>query len=63
MKVKEGDVLVCECEDCDLELVVRQGCTKQSCGCDSDGADITVTCCDKPMVLQEKKGGCCCCGD
>lgn len=61
MKVKEGDVLVCQCEDCNVQLVVQETCTAESscgCGCD-DGCEVSVTCCDKPMVLK-KKGGCCC---
>ncbi len=55
MKLKDGDVLVCQCDDCDAELTVTKACTTESCG---DGCDVKATCCDKPMV---KKGGCCCC--
>ena len=58
MKVKEGDVLVCACDDCDLELVVQSACGEEACGC--EGCEVNVTCCDEPMVLKEKKGGCCC---
>ena len=54
MKLKEGDVLVCENEDCGAEIVVSKPCT-----CCESKPDIEVTCCGKPMVL--KSGGCCCC--
>ena len=57
MKVKEGDVFVCKCEDCDLELTVTQACTTQTCGTCSD---IEVMCCDQPMVLKSEAG---CCSD
>jgi hypothetical protein len=62
MKVKEGDILVCLCDDCNLQLVVQRTCTAEgSCECgDGDGCDITVTCCNEPMALKEKKSGCCC---
>jgi hypothetical protein len=59
MTVKEGDVLVCQCEDCNLELVVQQACSEDACGC--EGCEIQVSCCDLPMVVKEKGG--CCCGD
>ncbi len=62
MKAKAGDVLVCQCEDCKMELLVQETCTADSscgCGCE-EGCEVTVVCCDKPMVVKEKKGGCCC---
>ena len=61
MKVNEGDVLVCQCEDCNLELVVQQSCSEgSSCECGDSGCEVNVSCCDKPMELKEKKSGCCC---
>ena len=55
MKVKEGDVLVCQCEDCNLELTVTKACKDDACGTCSE---IEVSCCGKPMAV--KSGGCCC---
>ena len=57
MVVKEGDVLVCQCDDCDTELTVTKACSTVACG---DKCDVEVSCCDKPMVV--KSAGCCCCG-
>lgn len=60
MKVKPGDVLVCQCEDCDVELTVSQTCSTASCG---EQCDVQVACCDQPMALKPPEGGCgCCCG-
>mgnify|MGYP000139880850 CR=1 FL=1 len=50
MKVQEGDVLICSCQDCDIELTVTKACSSGSCG---DCSDIEVVCCGEPMV---KKG-------
>ncbi|HEY3397316.1 MAG TPA: hypothetical protein VGM19_06590 [Armatimonadota bacterium] len=60
MKVKPGDVLVCQCEDCGLELVVKETCSSDACG--HEACDVEATCCDKPLVLK-KSEGCCCGGD
>ncbi|MGC9319843.1 MAG: hypothetical protein ACP5KN_17550 [Armatimonadota bacterium] len=49
MEVKEGDVLVCQCEDCDMELTVTKACRQGSCG---SCMDIEATCCDLPMVKR-----------
>jgi hypothetical protein len=47
MKVKEGDVLVCQCEDCEIELAVTKVCREGTCGIEGN---INVSCCDKPMI-------------
>ncbi len=57
MKVKEGDVLVCQCDDCDAEITIIKACSTESCG---ESCDIEVTCCGKPMVLKKKEKGHCC---
>ncbi|MGD9496314.1 MAG: hypothetical protein AB7Y46_08385 [Armatimonadota bacterium] len=51
MKVQEGDVLICSCEDCDLELTVTKACSQGSCG---DCMDVTAECCGRPMVLKRR---------
>ncbi len=58
MQVKQGDVLVCQCEDCNLELTVTKACEDDKC---STCSDVEVSCCGKPMTV--KAGGCCCCGE
>jgi TusA-related sulfurtransferase len=57
MKVKEGDVLKCQCEDCGLEITVNKTCASDACS--HEECDLEAVCCDKPLVLKEKKG---CCG-
>lgn len=49
MQVKEGDVLICSCEDCDVELTVTKACAQGSCG---ECMDLTVECCGKPMIVK-----------
>ena len=49
MKVQEGDVLICACGDCDVELTVTKACSHGSCG---ECTDLTVECCGKPMILK-----------
>ncbi|MGI5817876.1 MAG: hypothetical protein ACOX9R_07230 [Armatimonadota bacterium] len=49
MEVREGDVLVCRCEDCSVELTVTKACEQGSCG---DCMDIHVTCCGQEMVKR-----------
>jgi hypothetical protein len=51
MKVKSGDVLVCSCEDCNVELTVTKACSTEKCDIK---CDINAVCCDKPMKLQSK---------
>jgi hypothetical protein len=55
MKVKVGDVLTCQCEDCGLEITVNKTCGEEACG--HEECDLEATCCDKPLVLKKK--GCC----
>lgn len=49
MKVKEGDVLVCSCGDCDVELTVTKACSPEECHVE---CDIEARCCEEPMVLR-----------
>ena len=53
MKVKEGDVLVCSCIDCNIELTVTKACTGKVCGCEAD-CDIDVSCCGDSMTIKGK---------
>ncbi len=59
MKVKEGavlvcnwrlpgDVLVCKCGNCELEL---KACNSDKCGHDV-ACEVEATCCGEPMVLK-----------
>jgi len=50
MKVKKGDVLVCSCEDCDVELTVTKACSTEKCDIK---CDINAVCCEKPMELKK----------
>ena len=67
MKVKEGDVLVCQCEDCQATLTVvaacpAETCSTASCGCGEE-CDVEATCCGLPMVVKSSKPSCgSCCG-
>ncbi|HTP67067.1 MAG TPA: hypothetical protein VMJ66_16875 [Geobacteraceae bacterium] len=53
MKVKEGDVLVCACGDCKIEMTITKACNDQVCGCEVD-CDIDAKCCGEPMTLKMK---------
>ena len=54
MKLKEGDVLVCELEGgCGIELKVTK-----ICGCE----DCDVVCCGKQMKKKTSGKGSSCCG-
>jgi hypothetical protein len=46
LKVKEGDVLVCKCKDCTIELTVTKACNPDACGVE---CDISASCCDGTM--------------
>jgi hypothetical protein len=50
MEVKEGDILVCQCDDCNIELTVTKVCDTKSCGVK---CELDLKCCDKPMKLKE----------
>ena len=50
MKVKEGDILICNCEDCTLELTVTKACTTEKCGVE---CEINAECCGEPMSLKK----------
>jgi hypothetical protein len=52
MKIKEGDILVCQCEDCEVELTVTKVCDGEACGIK---CEIDAKCCDKPMKLKSEK--------
>jgi hypothetical protein len=49
MKVKEGDVLVCHCEDCHIELTVTKSCSTETCGVE---CELDAKCCGEPMDLK-----------
>lgn len=49
MEVKEGDVLICQCDNCDVELTVTKACEQGSCG---DCMDIQAMCCGVEMVKK-----------
>ena len=49
MEVREGDVLICRCESCDVELTVTKACAQGACG---DCMDIQVQCCGMEMVKK-----------
>jgi len=51
MKVKEGDVLVCNCSDCKIELTVTKACSTELCGHDVE-CEVEASCCGKPMILK-----------
>lgn len=51
MKVKVGDVLVCACDDCKVELTVTEACDSEKCDIE---CDIKAECCNEPMVLKKK---------
>ena len=51
MKVKEGDVLVCKCKDCTIELTVTKACNPDACGVE---CDISASCCDGAMEIKMK---------
>lgn len=49
MEVREGDVLICQCDNCDVELTVTKACEQGSCG---DCMDIEIKCCGVDMVKK-----------
>ena len=51
MKVKQGDVLVCNCNDCKIELTVTKACSTELCGHEVV-CDVEASCCGKPMTLK-----------
>ena len=51
MKVKEGDVLICTCNDCTIELTVTKACNPDACGIE---CDINASCCDGTMEIKKK---------
>ena len=51
MKVKQGDLLVCTCEDCDVELSVKKACNSKSCGVE---CDLEVSCHGEQMRIKKK---------
>jgi hypothetical protein len=51
MKVQEGDVLVCQCDNCDVELTVTKSCEQGEC---STCSDIQVKCCDVDMSKKPR---------
>ncbi len=51
MKVEDGDVLVCDCDDCDIELTVTRKCSGDSCTHESE-CELSVMCCGHPMQVK-----------
>lgn len=51
MKVKEGDVLVCTCGDCVIELTVTKACSSDTCGHEVE-CEVEASCCGEPMALK-----------
>ena len=51
MKVKEGDILVCHCSDCKIELTVTKACSTELCGHDVE-CNVEASCCGKPMIQK-----------
>ena len=49
MEVREGDVLVCQCDNCDAELTVTKACDQGSCG---ECMDIQIQCCGVEMTKK-----------
>ncbi len=52
MKVKDGDVLVCSCGNCDIELTVTRTCSGDTCTHDTE-CELSVVCCGEPMQIKE----------
>lgn len=50
MKIKTGDVLVCNAHDCQVQLTVTHDCDLETCG---DTCDIEATCCGQPMEVKK----------
>ena len=46
---REGDVLTCGCQDCNVELTVTKACQGDVCG---TGCDVDVRCCGEPMQVR-----------
>ena len=51
MTVKHGDVLVCTCSDCNIELTVTKSCISEKCEIGEE-REVDVICCGKPMEMK-----------
>jgi hypothetical protein len=52
MKLREGDIVQCECDDCFVELRVRTSCTGETCGTE---CDTELRCCGREMRVKGHK--------
>lgn len=50
IKVKEGDVLVCKGQDCNIEFTVTKACDDETCGTE---CELDITCHDGEMELKQ----------
>ena len=50
LRVREGDVLACQCGDCGVELTVTKACSKDACGTQ---CEVDVRCCGEPMKKRQ----------
>ena len=53
MKVKVGDILVCQCKDCQIELTVTKTCSDETCSHEVEECELDASCCGEPMVLKK----------
>ncbi|MFP4250243.1 MAG: hypothetical protein ACLFU7_11330 [Armatimonadota bacterium] len=51
MEVREGDVLVCQCDNCDVELTVTKTCEQGAC---KECTDLQVECCGAEMTKKPR---------
>jgi hypothetical protein len=51
MKVKHGDVLICTCSNCKIELTVTKACYTEKCNLGEE-CEVNVTCCGNAMELK-----------
>ena len=53
VKVKVGDVLVCQCKDCQIELTVTKTCSDDKCTHEAEECELDASCCGEPMKLKK----------
>lgn len=51
MQVTEGDVLICQCDNCDAELTVSKVCSQGECG---TCMDLQIECCGVEMAKKPR---------
>jgi hypothetical protein len=52
MDMKDGDVLVCTCDDCNIELTVNRTCSGDDCAHEDSECELVVMCCGEPMKVR-----------